>query len=142
LRIVGLHHVTLPCTDLERSRRFYRDVIGLPELDRPPFPVPGCWFGLGPSQLHLFVWPDGTFRRAPAIDTRDLHVAIAIADVEEVIRSLTGHGYGEELPEEHPQHIRRGSGIAPFAQVFVKDPDGHILELNAPADFIARMKDE
>ena len=141
MRIVGLHHVTLPCVDLERSRRFYRDVIGLAELDRPPFPVPGCWFALGPSQLHLFDHTDGTIRRSPTIDTRDLHVAIAVSDVEAVIQSLVSHGYSEQLPEDHPQHIRRGSGIAPFAQVFVKDPDRHILELNAPADFIARMGD-
>lgn len=76
------------------------------------------------------------------IDTRDLHVAIAVSDVEAVIRSLERHGDSEKLPEDHPQHLRRGSGIAPFAQVFVNDPDRHILELNAPADFIARLGSE
>lgn len=140
MRIVGLHHVTLPCTDLERSRRFYRDAIGLAELDRPPFPVPGHWFAVGPSQLHLFHYPGGTFRASETIDTRDAHIAIAVRDLEEAIAALAALGYSDELPAEDSHHLRRGSGVARFPQVFVKDPDGHIVELNAPADFIERVR--
>ena len=33
-----LHHVSLPTTDLERSRRFHRELLGLAEI---PFPENG-----------------------------------------------------------------------------------------------------
>ena len=48
-----LHHVSLPVGDLERSRRFYREVLGLAEIARPPFPFPSAWFRLGDRELHL-----------------------------------------------------------------------------------------
>ncbi|HJX30081.1 MAG TPA: VOC family protein [Thermoanaerobaculia bacterium] len=47
-----LHHVSLPVGDLERSRRFYREVLGLEEIARPPFPFPGAWFRLGDRELQ------------------------------------------------------------------------------------------
>jgi catechol 2,3-dioxygenase-like lactoylglutathione lyase family enzyme len=34
MEIDGLHHVALPCAELERSRRFYQEVLGsIPALD-------------------------------------------------------------------------------------------------------------
>ena len=41
--IDGLDHITLKVADLNASRRFYVDVIGLREGDRPPFDSPGAW---------------------------------------------------------------------------------------------------
>ena len=42
-----LHHFSLPVTDLERSRRFYHEILGLREITRPPFDFPGVWFAVG-----------------------------------------------------------------------------------------------
>jgi len=56
MEIGGLHHVALPCADLERSRRFYVEVLGLTEISRPSLPVAGVWFRVGDRQeLHLIV---------------------------------------------------------------------------------------
>lgn len=44
--------VTLGITDLERSTRFYRDVLGLPQLPSPPDVV--SFFELGPTWLALY----------------------------------------------------------------------------------------
>jgi glyoxylase I family protein len=30
IRTTGVHHVALRCTDLERAKRFYRDLLGFP----------------------------------------------------------------------------------------------------------------
>jgi len=77
MKIQTIHHVSLNVTDLERSRRFYREILGLEEIARPPFDFPGAWFGVaGGQQLHLIVHPGATFRGAKGIDTRDNHFAV------------------------------------------------------------------
>ena len=40
-------HITLVASDLEASRRFYVDVLGMREVERPDFGFPGLWFQLG-----------------------------------------------------------------------------------------------
>ena len=63
MEIGFLHHVTLTVTDLDRSKEFYRDILGLKEIARPAFPFPGAWFEVGDAQhLHLIVHDDATFR--------------------------------------------------------------------------------
>ena len=37
MQIEAIHHVSLTVTDLERSRRFYSEILGLAEIARPPF---------------------------------------------------------------------------------------------------------
>jgi len=73
--------VSLGVTDLERSRAFYREVLGLQELARPPFNFPGAWFAAGESQqLHLIVHRDSTFRTGKGMDNRDNHFAVRVAN--------------------------------------------------------------
>ena len=63
MKIEAIHHVSLGVTDLERSRQFYREILRLEEIERPPFNFPGAWFSVGASQqLHLIVHPNSTFR--------------------------------------------------------------------------------
>jgi catechol-2,3-dioxygenase len=50
MKIEAIHHVSLGVTDLEISRRFYSQILGLEELTRPPFDFPGAWFSAGASQ--------------------------------------------------------------------------------------------
>ena len=42
-----LEHYTIRCASLERTRDFYRDIIGLTVGDRPNFPFKGYWLYLG-----------------------------------------------------------------------------------------------
>ena len=44
MKIEAIHHVSLGVTDLERSRQFYREILKLEEIARPPFGFPGAWF--------------------------------------------------------------------------------------------------
>lgn len=53
-----IEHVAIIVTDLERSRRFYAEVLGFPEVPRPEsFDFPGAWYQLGPTCLHLLDKP-------------------------------------------------------------------------------------
>src|SRR5205085_10655821 len=55
LRVTQLDHVTVIITDLERSRRFYSEVLGLREVSPPyTFDFVVLWFALGENQyVHL-----------------------------------------------------------------------------------------
>ena len=128
-----LHHVALPVTDLARSRRFYGDVLGLREIARPPdFDFPGAWYGLGSGQLHLIVRADGTMRGKKPLDSRDVHFAVRARDFEGMVEHLRARGYRDDAPagDEMRMKVSRKPN-AGFPQIFLLDPDGHVIEINA-----------
>jgi glyoxylase I family protein len=47
---VKVHHVAIPVTDLEKSRAFYVDVLGLEEIRRQPHSI---WVKAGDTILML-----------------------------------------------------------------------------------------
>jgi hypothetical protein len=57
MEIDGLHHVALPCADLDRSRRFYVEVLGLTEISGPPclWPERGSRWVLARNFISLLV---------------------------------------------------------------------------------------
>src|SRR5690349_18744862 len=75
LQIRQIDHVSVIITDVERSRRFYRDVLGLKEIAKPrTFDFVVVWFELGNQQLHLLLK-----ERPDALSPR--HFALRVADV-------------------------------------------------------------
>ena len=53
LGVKSIDHVTLVVADLERSRQFYVELLGMAEVPRPDFSFPGSWFQAGKTQIHL-----------------------------------------------------------------------------------------
>ena len=50
----GLQHFTIEPADLERSKEFYCDVLGLENGERPPLDFPGYWlYSGGVATVHL-----------------------------------------------------------------------------------------
>lgn len=132
MQIAGIHHVSLTVSDLERSRAFYRDVLGLSEIARPNFNFPGAWFQLGAAQqLHLIVHPKATYRTGKALDTRDLHFAVRVADYWVTVEFLRGLGYKEEDDDDFRRLMVNPHAIAGFPQMYILDPDRHVIEINA-----------
>lgn len=127
-----LHHISLPTTDLERSRRFYRDVLGLAEIPRPDFPFPGAWFALGDRELHLIGGEEARSQGGNGTDSRQLHFAIRVASFEEALARLRGLGFSEEVAESDPMHVRVvPRPLTGYPQAYVCDPDRHLIEINA-----------
>jgi glyoxylase I family protein len=128
-----IHHVAVPVTDLERSRRFYRDVLGLEEIPRPPFDFPGAWFALGPNgqQVHLLVYPGHTLRTGKGLATRDVHFAVRVPSFREAIAYFFDKGYREDSPDDFRRMIVSPHSTAGFPQVYILDPDCHVIEVNA-----------
>ena len=122
LAVETLHHVSLTVTDLERSKRFYGDVLGLREVPRPAFDFPGAWYELGDRQLDLIVHTTPrTLRGTTEIDSRDGHFAVRVTDFDAALEHLRQHGV--EVRE-------RPTNPTPWAQLYITDPDGNVIELN------------
>jgi catechol 2,3-dioxygenase-like lactoylglutathione lyase family enzyme len=129
VRVKSIDHVTLVVKDLERSRRFYVEVLGMREVPRPPFSFAGSWFQAGNTQIHLILEfagsaPAGNLLPESLRSSRSQHLAFAVEDAEAALPWLHEHG------------IRILSGPKPrpdgYIQVFVTDPDGHVVELCSP----------
>jgi glyoxylase I family protein len=124
LDITTIHHVSINVTDLERARRFYSEVLGLEEIARPAFDFAGAWYRLGDRQLHLIVHPaTRALRGTTEISSREGHFAIAVRSYEEARARLEQAGVAIDA---------RPRGRTPWAQIFLADPDGNLIELSAP----------
>jgi glyoxylase I family protein len=128
--VASLHHVSLAVTNLERSRAFYRDVLGLEEIERPPFDFAGAWFRVGDGQLHLIVHPQPTLRTG-GIDSQDVHFAMRVRSYRDAVAGLRACGYSPDAPDERRRLRENPRGRAGFPQIFILDPDRHVIELNA-----------
>lgn len=83
-------------------------------------------------ELHLTVNPDGHLRPQPHIDTGDIHFAARVQDFEAAERHLIRMGYREDATEWDPKRlVFRRNGPAPYLQVYLLDPDNHLIELNS-----------
>lgn len=124
LSIQGIHHLSVACLDLEKSKHFYGDILGLQEVTRPAFDFSGAWYELGMGQqLHLIVVGQSDYiRDKHDIPTRDHHIALTtIGKYDEII------AYLEANSVPFYENTKTKSG---FVQVFCLDPDRHIIELN------------
>lgn len=132
MEIDSLHHVALPCSDLERSRQFYQEVFGLVEIPRPALPVAGAWFRVGDRQeLHLVVGDrQATFRGTKGMDTNDIHFAVRVNDYGETLQALRAKGYRENASPDDPMGIRTSVRVG-YPQIYILDPDRNIIEINA-----------
>lgn len=112
--ITGINHLTLAVSDLERSLRFYRDLLGCPLLVKWP---EGAYLTAGNLWIALIV--DGDVRRGPLPEYT--HVALSVtrenlAILEERIRKS-----GTTIWQ---QNTSEGDSL------YFLDPDGHKLELH------------
>jgi catechol 2,3-dioxygenase-like lactoylglutathione lyase family enzyme len=118
-----LDHVTIVVRDLDATRRFYVEVLGMQEVPRPGFAFAGQWFQAGGTQIHTILECPGS---GPAgwgagNNSRGHHFAFQVEDAEAAARRLTDLGIAMVSPPKH-----RPDGAV---QVFVQDPDGHLVEL-------------
>jgi catechol 2,3-dioxygenase-like lactoylglutathione lyase family enzyme len=119
----GLDHVQVaaPPGCEREARRFYGELLGLPELEKPAGlrGGGGVWFRAGAQELHVGVAADF----APA---RKAHPGLRVgsdAELEQLAGALTAAGAAIEWDDRIPGRRR----------FFAGDPWGNRIELLAPA---------
>lgn len=118
MQIMGIHHVSLLVADTARALAFYRDLLGLEVIERPPLNFPGAWLALGDRQLHLLELPNpDSGAKRPEHVGRDRHLALTVAGLDELAQRLERDGIAM---------TRSKSGRN---AIFCRDPDGNGVEL-------------
>jgi catechol 2,3-dioxygenase-like lactoylglutathione lyase family enzyme len=130
--ITQMQHYMVLSKDLERTRRFYCDVLGLRTGPRPPFDFEGLWIYIGDvAVVHVAAQAsyeatgrlngDGAQRHGSgSVD----HIAFAADNWDEIIASFDRHGV------TYRATVVPGR---PLRQLFVHDPDGIQIEINIRA---------
>lgn len=142
-----VHHVGLTVSDLERALRFWGDALGMATVVRqerrggyleaivrePGAHVRQAQLELAPGgariELFEYVAPPGDHVEARPRDVGFAHVAVRCEDVDRLLARLLAAGGTAFGPV-----IEVDAGVNAGARaVYVRDPDGHVLELFSPA---------
>ena len=116
MKVTGIDHVqvAIPEGSEDRARAFYKNVLGLKEVEKPEKLKGrgGLWFEDGSLKLHLGIDKD-------FIPAKKAHPGIAVVGLEDYKSKLieTGHPMveGEKLPGQD--------------RIFTEDPFGNRIEL-------------
>ncbi len=137
--IGSLAHYSIRTRDVEATRRFYVEVLGLRVGFRPPFNFPGLWLYQGDDEtgfgvVHVIgVDPDGRDGLTAYLGHRGEalcgsgaldHIAFLADGWEETRRRCETLGI---------DYVERTVPSLFLHQVFITDPSGVVVELNYPA---------
>jgi catechol 2,3-dioxygenase-like lactoylglutathione lyase family enzyme len=122
VEIRDLNHVALHVQNVAASCRFYEEILNLTPIARPAFTFPGAWFQIGSAQqLHLI-----GERVLPVVaQPRGNHFAVRVASIRAAEADLQAKNISFTGPGQRPDGIW---------QIFLRDPDGHIIELTELPD--------
>ena len=127
--VTRMEHLLVLTDDIDATRDFYREALGLEVGERPPLEFAGYWlYAGGIPCLHVAAREEytahaealGREASAAAVD----HVAFNGEDYSELAGRLERGGI-DAMENEIPGVMR---------QLFLTDPNGLTIEINVPAD--------
>ncbi|HSC03239.1 MAG TPA: VOC family protein [Solirubrobacteraceae bacterium] len=122
-RLIGLDHVQVaaPRGSENAARRFYGELLGMPELTKPAVLQArgGVWFACGEHQLHVGV-------AEPFAPATKAHPALAVraAEIDRLAERLVEAG----------SPVQWDDAIAGTRRFFTADPWGNRIELVATGE--------
>jgi catechol 2,3-dioxygenase-like lactoylglutathione lyase family enzyme len=120
--LTQLNHVTVRTDDLEGTRDFYGEVLGLREGPRPPLTFPGYWLYCGDQAVVHLVPRSGAIGSGEGDTTGNFdHVAFSAEDFEGMRARF--QRLGLTFREQTVPGMR-------LRQLFVQDPNKVMIELN------------
>lgn len=116
--LLSILHATVIVADLDVSQRFYCGVLELSiDPERPDLGFPGVWLEVGQQQIHLMELPNpDPVDGRPVHGGRDRHIALAVTDVDQIIKRLAEAGIVYTVSKSGRKAL------------FCRDPDGNTLE--------------
>lgn len=119
-----LNHIALSVSQLERSFRFYQDVIGLDTIPEPFHDKRHVWFAVSEhAHLHLIQNPPPI-----EIPSKNTHLCFSVPDVNTFVSVLKNRKIAfEDWPGKPSAITTRTDGIH---QIYLQDPDGYWIEIN------------
>jgi len=119
MAIQGFAHINVSTSDLDRSRKFYAEILGLKDGYRPQFATNGAWMYLGDQAIvHITTArnPSPPKGKTDAFD----HFALWTTDID---------FYRKLLKTNNIKFVEFGVPETLQYQLFFKDPDGTEIEL-------------
>ena len=121
MAVSGMNHFTILTDDVERTVRFYGDLLGLTPGPRPKLSFPGAWlYAGGHPILHIVGGRSKSELKPGVID----HMAFTGSELAATLAALNARGV------EHSCRQQVDSGLW---QVFFLDPNGAKVELDFAA---------
>lgn len=92
MKIEKLHHIAIICSDYEKSKQFYTNILGF-RIDREVFRSERNSYKLdlslnGQYLIELFSFPNPPARLTRPEATGLRHIALGVKDIEEAVRFL------------------------------------------------------
>lgn len=119
MTVRNIDHINIGTHQLDATRAFFRDALGLVEGWRPNFPFGGAWLYAGETAVVHLVDLDSPKR--PSSEAALDHFALAIDDYDGAIARLDAAGVKYRAVDIEGTPIR---------QINVRDPNGVNIELN------------
>lgn len=136
-----LNHFSIRTTDLQTTRNFYENVLGLTVGPRPDFPFPGLWMYRGGHDdvanavVHIIAMdPDDLEGLKKYLGDRDASSLRGSGAVDHV--AFFADGLAGMLAHLQRQGVTARQRTVPsigLHQLFLDDPNGVVIELNYPA---------
>ena len=135
MRYQGIHHLAMATNDMDKTVRFYRDILGMPLVattgNQPGRPYRHYFFQLGAEQtIAFFEWPGmlEEFHKPAGLPTQGPvqfdHVSFGVANVAELEKLQQDlRVKGVEVTEIVDHHICQS--------IYFTDPNGIALEASA-----------
>lgn len=112
-----MNHFTVLTSDLEQTKNFYIEVLGLSDGPRPPLSFPGAWlYAGGQAVLHIIAGRNLPEDPAGVLD----HMAFSAKGLLSTVERLNSRGI---------QHTLRRQTGSELWQLFLCDPSGARVEL-------------
>lgn len=119
MAVLAIDHVQLamPAGGEQEARRFYRDLLGIKEVPKPPHLASrgGCWFEDGGVKLHLGV-------ERPFTPARKAHPALIVSDLAALGAAIAQAGF--RVVDDEP--------LEGYVRLYADDPFGNRIELMEP----------
>lgn len=124
MKISGVHHIAIICSDYQKSKYFYVDILGFPIIhetfrqERNSYKLD---LKVGNTQIELFSFPNPPQRVSNPEACGLRHLAFAVENIEESVKYLNSQNIEVE-------NIRVDE-ITGKKFTFFKDPDNLPLEI-------------